>query len=144
MLFMDICLFQSVNPLRDMITVGMLIKALRALFNKGDEGEEEWVKQMAIFIMDFFGYEQRVLDNNLTPNDRDIFYMLENSGILRTEMDETTIQKGKIWRIHYWVLNMDRIRELSCDEKEEAEESCNGENGKIYDSLSEKIWSRDR
>ncbi|MDG6224394.1 MAG: hypothetical protein QCI82_02655 [Candidatus Thermoplasmatota archaeon] len=128
--------------MNDIITVDMLIKALEALFHEGKEGQDEWIKQMAIFIMDFFGYEQRVLDNNLTPKDRDIFYMLENSGILRTEMDETTIQKGKTWRIHYWVLNRDRIRELSVSKQDDTELRCNGENGMVYDHLSEGVWSR--
>ena len=96
---------------------------------------------MAQFIMDFFGYEDRILDNKLTPRDRDIFYMLEGVDLLKTEMEEATLQKGKIWRIHYWVLNREKIHNLN-----NLQVSDNGEVTKteetVYDNLSDQIWTR--
>jgi len=113
----------------------------RSLTNVCDK-DQEWIDQIAQFVMDFFGYEERILDNRLTPRDRDIFYMLEGMDLLRTEMEEATIQKGKIWRIHYWILNKDKILEVLANE----EPPCDDENapieGKVYDNLPENGWSR--
>ena len=95
--------------MRDVTTVEALKCALQQVFKGSEDYGNDWMENIARFIMDFFGYEDRILDNRLTPRDRDIFYMLEGVGILRTEMEEAAIQKGKIWRIHYWVLNKERI-----------------------------------
>ena len=124
----------------DLITVEVLKEALRNVFHEKEPVEDEWIESIAQFIMDFFGYETRILDNDLTSKDRDIFYMLEGLGVLKTEMEEATIQKGKVWRIHYWILNNQRIVELSQDKGTKCyDEKCEDD---LYNSLSEKIWSR--
>ncbi len=71
-------------------------------------------------ILNFFGFNERIIDNVLEPDDRDTFYMLEDSGILETERDETTLYDGREWRIHYWMFRKDRILQLA---KEEADAS---------------------
>jgi hypothetical protein len=127
--------------LKDPITIDVLKEALRAVF-KGEAGhDEDWIKTMSEFIMDFFGYEDMVLDNTLTPRDRDIFYILETAGLIRTEMEETTIHKGKTWRIHYWTLNRERIKDLTTRSEPVKEVQQEGE-GSIYKDLSEKVWTR--
>ena len=118
----------------------MLKQALKKLFGKEGRADDEWINQMSYFIMDFFGYEDRILDNQLTPKDRDIFYMLEGVDLLKTEMEEATLQKGKIWRIHYWVLNRNKIEELIEDEEEEEEDMSGGNERTIYDNLSDGFW----
>jgi hypothetical protein len=128
--------------LKDPITIDALKEALRAIF-RGDPGhDEDWIKQMSEFIMDFFGFEDMVLDNTLTPRDRDIFYILETAGLLKTEMEETTIQKGKSWRIHYWVLNRERIMDLTSKKGNEEGSKVPEGDGTIYEDLSDKVWSR--
>lgn len=123
------------------MTVELLREALVHVFHDDCEIEDNWITNISLFIMDFFGYEERILDNDLTSKDRDIFYMLEGVGILKTEMEEATIQKGKVWRIHYWILNNDKIKEIAkkkiknvCDEPDRDRD--------LYDSLSDKIWTR--
>ena len=64
-------------------------------------------------IINFFGYSTRVIDNMLEPEDRDVFYTMEDLGILETEREETTLFDGREWRIHYWILNVLRVLELS-------------------------------
>ena len=118
----------------------MLKIALKKVFCKDGTTDEDWVNQMSLFIMDFFGYEDRILDNKLTPRDRDIFYMLEEVDLLKTEMEEATLQKGKIWRIHYWVLNRNKIEKLVEGGKTEEEECSPGKEKTIYDSLSDGFW----
>src|SRR2546425_10136843 len=64
---------------------------------------------MAQHVLNFFGYSERIIDNVLEPEDRDAFYMLEDSGILTTEREETTLYDGREWRIHYWMFRKERI-----------------------------------
>ncbi len=75
-------------------------------------GSEE-SESSAEHIINFFGYSTRVIDNMLEPEDRDVFYTMEDLGILETEREETTLFDGREWRIHYWILNVNRVIELA-------------------------------
>ncbi|MBO5653955.1 MAG: hypothetical protein J6V08_03965 [Candidatus Methanomethylophilaceae archaeon] len=79
---------------------------------------------LALHILNFFGYSDRIIDNVLEPEDRDAFYMLEDASILTTEREETTLYDGREWRIHYWLFRREKIADLikNCkvDDKEES------------------------
>jgi len=96
---------------------------------------------MAQHVLNFFGYSERIIDNVLEPEDRDAFYMLEDSGILTTEREETTLYDGREWRIHYWMFRKDRIAELveAQKAKEEAEKAVS-----VYDDVPEDLWASAR
>jgi hypothetical protein len=49
---------------------------------------EDEVKKLAEYLMSFFGYTDEVIDNRLTPADRDVFYTLEEEGLLTTTHEE--------------------------------------------------------
>jgi len=127
--------------LKDLVTLENMRTALSRVLDRGQGADDEWVEQIAQFVMDFFGYEERILDNRLTPRDRDVFYMLEGMDLLKTEMEEATIQKGKIWRIHYWILNRDRIKELVKEVPEMERDDNYMKEGNIYEKLSEESWN---
>jgi len=63
--------------------------------------------------MDLFGYDDRIIDNILEHEDRQLFYMLESEGILNTEREEVFLHDGRIWRIHYWILKKKTILKYS-------------------------------
>jgi hypothetical protein len=119
------------------ITVEDLEKALlNTLGKKGMSNEE--VKKLAQYVMNFFGFEDMVSDNLLKAKDRDVFYTLQDVGILSTFQDQISIKKGKIWRIHYWVLKKNNIYKLANQEKK-----TKGENDyNIYSEISDDVWSR--
>ncbi len=105
------------------------------LYKKGMSKEN--IDKLAEYLMNFFGYDDYVSDNKLNTKDRDVFYMLEEEGLLSTLRDEVTIQKGKIWRIHYWVLKKNEILRLAKAKRvEKRRESIY----KIYDDLTEEAW----
>ncbi|UCE73614.1 MAG: hypothetical protein JSV56_11395 [Methanomassiliicoccales archaeon] len=120
------------------ITVNDVERALlNTLGKKGMDKEE--VKKLAEYVMNFFGFDDTVSDNLLKARDRDVFYTLQDVGILTTFQDQITIKKGKIWRIHYWVLKKDeilRLANLKENDKKKGEYS-------IYDEISNDVWSRD-
>ena len=99
---------------------------------------DEQAKEMAQHILNFFGYSERIIDNILEPEDRDAFYMLEDTGILTTEREETTLYDGREWRIHYWLFRKERINELidGCAHVIDGVEGT----GSVYDELDEDMW----
>ena len=93
---------------------------------------------LAVHILNFFGYSDRIIDNILEPEDRDAFYMLEDASILTTEREETTLYDGREWRIHYWLFRREKIADLI-----ENHRGDDGETDTLEFSLDdEDIWQR--
>ena len=121
------------------VTVEELTQAIRnSPDNKGIPEEEAY--DIARHVLNFFGYSDRIIDNVLEPEDRDMFYMLEDATILTTEREETTLYDGREWRINYWLFRKDKIRELMNSEGKVQEDDSSRT---IYDDLTEDIWRRD-
>ena len=104
--------------------------------------EDEAAQSMAKHVLNFFGYSDRIIDNVLGPEDRDAFYMLEDSGLLTTEREETTLYDGREWRIHYWLFKKDRIHELA-DYAGSAGTEPHDEDDSFYSELPDDLWARD-
>jgi hypothetical protein len=125
--------------LDDVITLKVLKKALFKKLEKRGMTQDQ-VDNLAEYLMNFFGYDDYVTDNKLNTKDRDVFYMLEEEGILKTLSEEVTLKRGKLWRIHYWVLRKRDILRLASakpihkDEKEDY--------GIVYKDLSEDLWRK--
>jgi hypothetical protein len=132
----------------DIITLGDLSKAIA---NRVGIDIEE-ARRDAGFVMDIFGYDDRVIDNVLDPEDRQLFYILEEEGMLTTEREETTLYDGREWRTHYWVLKKNiilkyaqedgkRVR-TSIQEKRDAAVTVKDiSDESIYDELAEDVWA---
>lgn len=95
--------------------------------------------EAAEHLINFFGYNDRVIDNMLEPEDRDAFYTMEDIGILQTEREETTLYDGREWRIHYWILNVNRIIELS-KMKTVTTKIEKNQDFQIYDDIPDEYW----
>lgn len=123
--------------LESVLTLENLTIAIRNGIDREGMPEEQ-AKEMAQHILNFFGYSERMIDNVLEPEDRDAFYMLEDTGILTTEREETTLYDGREWRIHYWLFRKERILELvyGFDIKAEDAES----DVSIYEELEDGVW----
>jgi hypothetical protein len=119
------------------VTLEEMRRALAACLGKKGVGKEE-INEIAEYLMSFFGYHSEVIDNMLEPEDRDVFYLMEEEGLLSTRQEEVFITKGKLWRIHYWVLRADRIRRLVKEQK--ARET--NEHEALYNSIPEEVWMR--
>ena len=121
------------------VTVEELTQAIRnSPDNRGIPEEEAY--DIARHVLNFFGYSDRIIDNVLEPEDRDMFYMLEDATILTTEREETTLYDGREWRINYWLFRKDKIRQLMDDEgkngNKEQEET-------VYDEIPIDAWKRE-
>lgn len=104
---------------------------------------DEEARRVAHHILNFFGYGERIIDNVLEPEDRDVFYTLEDAGILTTEREETTLYDGREWRIHYWIFRKERVLELiKTPEKEE--ENTSQDVSSVYYQIPEDAWLRSK
>jgi len=92
------------------ITVTDMSKAISLKLNMPFEEAEDTAEH----IMRYFGFSDIIIDNILTKeSDRDIFYQLEDAGLLKTDQEEVMLYNGKQWRINYWILKKDKIKELA-------------------------------
>jgi len=127
------------NQLVDQIvTIEKVKKVLEKTIGKKGIGEGE-IDHLANYLMNFFGYGEYVIDNVLSSEDRDVFYMLEEEGLLKTSREEINLLKGKVWRIHYWIL---RKREILQQAAEEEKAPVQEEEFSIYKQISDEVWSR--
>ena len=130
------------SRLGKVVSIIQLAKAIRNSTPHADMSEDD-AKVMAEHILNFFGYNERIIDNALEPEDRDAFYILEDAGILSTEREETTLYDGREWRIHYWLFCKEKITELASPKSflrfRQRDELIDHEN--IYEDIPEDIWN---
>ena len=115
-----------------------LLVAFRKALSEEHYSDED-VKQLADFIISLYGFDYAIVDNRLTPQERDIFYKLEEANLVYTKQEEVTIKKGKVWRLHYWFLNRQFILKLSRGEEEHEEV----DEYAIYGEMDDDVWSRE-
>ncbi len=115
-----------------------------AIENKLEINEYE-AREYASIVMDLFGFDDRIIDNILEHEDRQLFYMLESEGILNTEREEVFLHDGRNWRIHYWLLKKKTILKYSNmnlekqDYRTEKTEEIQRDN--IYSYLPKHVWA---
>jgi len=134
---------RNINIMTDMANILTIENLTKAIQNSvGDQGiDKSEARRMAEHMMNFFGYSDRIIDNILEPEDRDVFYMMEDSGILMTEREETTLYDGREWRINYWLFCKDRIHELTHKKGSKNDEDDEDEQT-VYDEIPEEVWTR--
>ncbi len=126
----------------EMVTVVSMDDMNLALKNTlGKKGmADDDIEKLAEYLLSFFGYTDEVIDNRLTSEDRDVFYMLEEEGFLTTTQEEVHLKKGKLWRIHYWILKREQILRMARYQEEPQEKK--DDFSAVYDEISEEAWDR--
>jgi len=83
----------------------------RAIMKEGLDEKE--ARGIAEHVMNFFGFEDRIIDNYFDNEDRSILYFLQDMGLVSSRIEEVYLGNGKkTWRIFYWVLNEKKIKSL--------------------------------
>ena len=122
------------EPKYGIVDINLLTLAIKNSTVKSGMPEDQ-AEATALYVLNFFGYSERILDNVLEPEDRDAFYMLEDADILTTEREETTLSNGREWRIHYWMLRKEKIKELASGKIVKEEEE-------VYRQVPDDVWLR--
>jgi len=97
-------------------------------------------RDLALYVLNFFGYHEQIIDNILEALDRNLFYLLEDAHILVSGREDVTLYTGREWRIHFWKINKRRIFELAKLKKHEKE--VEKEEYMVYHEIPEEIWAR--
>ena len=114
-----------------------------ALSNRiGLEPEELAVE--ANMVMDIFGFDDRVIDNVLEREDRQLFYTLEEEGMVATDREETTLYDGREWRTHYWHLRKATIRRYAQAAREATRRRMHPNEAELYQGLPPDLWMNRR
>jgi len=125
-----------------LVTMNALTKAIQRKLNvTGDEA-----RRYAMIVMDFFGYDDCIIDNILDHHDRKLFYRLQAEGLLNVQRDEVILCNGKSWRIHYWMLQKHEIFPSVPLKQGRDTSTKNGSDPSykphtVYSSLPDKAWA---
>ncbi len=119
----------------DSITHQMLEQAV---LNKL-EVTDEIAHDIASRVLNYFGFEDEVIDNRLNQDDRRLFYFLQDVHLISTFWEEEILPTtGRTWRVFYWRLNKDQIERAA-----EPVVMHRAENPGLYETLPEDIWCRE-
>jgi len=99
--------------------------------------KQDAADDLAMRVLNYFGYGEEVIDNSLDQEDRRLFYFLQDVSLLKTAWEEAILQSGRTWRIFYWYLNVENIEEYSIEEDDPKHEEG------LYDALPQGVWSRE-
>ncbi len=113
------------------VTVDKLSRAIHKRLKVG--GDE--AGHLSERVLNYFGFENFIVDNALDQPDRQLFYRLHDARLLRTSWETILLLSGKHWRIFYWELN-----ESDLDNVLNEAEGSNME--PLYNSLPEEYWGR--
>ncbi len=119
------------------VTLEEMTEAIRRTLVAHGKIPAEEAGAVALQVLSYFGSEQSILDNILSTEDRDIFYRLEEEGLLSSEEEDAVVDKGKNWRIHYWLLNRNAILDAGGKEVAKVDHP-----GAVYEKMSSEEWSR--
>jgi len=125
------------EELRDAISY-MLSKRAGPL---NDEGKEI-AEKTSIYLLNFFGYGDRIIDNALATDDRDQFYMCEEDGLLKTSKEEIGLINGRIWRIHEWILNKVNILRYAHAYNNPTKPTEEDTMEELYKNVGDETWQR--
>jgi hypothetical protein len=99
--------------------------------------KQDVADELAMRVLNYFGYGEEVIDNTLDQEDRRLFYFLQDVSLLKTAWEEAILPSGRTWRIFYWYLNVESIEESSAMEEEVGREMG------VYDALPQGVWARE-
>lgn len=91
-------------------------------------------------LLEFFGFDHRITDNQLSSDDRIIFYDVEALGLLSTTREDVKLFDNRDWRIFYWELRADVIMKAAQQSIPYQMSSSVNQAEAIYKELSEDLW----
>lgn len=121
----------------NLVTIELLSKAMQ---NTYPDIPKRYTQELAEQVLNFFGFQDRITDNVLTPEDRDVFRMLEDHDLIRPYSDDIILYDGREWRIQYWILEEENISEAARQKPTEEDVIEKLEDTLPYESLPDDVW----
>ena len=110
------------------------LKKLAAGIEKRLGRSPEDALEQARAVMNYFGFRDTIIDNAVEPEDRKLFYALQEAGILHSYWETVPLLDGRHWRIFYWQLDEKVLDRLDEDREEPTEEH-------VYRTLPDEAWT---
>ena len=85
-------------------------------------------------VMNYFGFRDTIIDNAIEPEDRKLFYALQEAGLLRSFWETVALLDGRHWRIFYWQLDEAVLDRLAKEEEEPPGDH-------LYRTLPDEAWT---
>ncbi len=120
------------------VTVELLTEAIRHTLVPKVKIPPERAEPLARLVLNYFGTEETLLDNVISADDRDAFYLLEEEGLLASEEEDALVAKGRTWRIHYWLLRKSAIETAAHPPAAAAPDEARA----VYESIPADSWNR--
>jgi hypothetical protein len=126
-----------------LITNDVFAKAIKNSFaSAGIEMDYNDALQIAKHLLNFFGYDDAIIENYFEDDDRQILYQLEDFGLVRFETSEYSVLKeifsSDKWKTIRVALNYSKILEMANKGQIAIEEDAE----KIYEKLPVEVWIR--
>jgi hypothetical protein len=126
-----------------LITNDVFAKAIKNSFaSVGMEIDYDDALQIAEHLLNFFGYDDTIIENYFETDDRQILYQLEDFGLIKFEISEYSVLREIFstdkWKTIKVILNYSKILEMANKEQIAIE----GNAEKIYEKLPEEVWIR--
>ncbi|MGC9124410.1 MAG: DUF6015 family protein, partial [Thermoplasmata archaeon] len=90
-------------------------------------------------ILNFFGFEDQIIENGLENDDREILYFLENLDLVEFKVSTLNTYEGKEWNVSTVHLKDKKIFEFANRGIEASKEI---EISEIYEKLPEEAWAK--
>ncbi len=113
-----------------MITLRKLAAGIETRLGKPPEEAAEDART----VMNYFGFRDTIIDNAVEPEDRKLFYALQEVGLLHSYWETAPLLDGRHWRIFYWQLDEKALDRLARDETAPTEEH-------VYHTLPDEAWA---
>lgn len=106
---------------------------------------ERDAEELAQFVLSFFRMcDDRFLDNILSDKERDVFYILEDKGLVKTDKEELKLPTTtRPYILHYWMMGKENILKNSKAFQKEPKKPVLSEEAGLqakYDELPEDAW----
>jgi hypothetical protein len=123
-----------------LVTITALEKAIQRTLHVNDTD----ARQLALMVMDLFGYDDFIVDNVLNHEDRRLLYRLQLGGLVCTRREDVLLPDGRNWRIHYWMYQKHTIFPAEIQKKTRKTKDGDASSYSrrtVYSSLPETAWA---
>jgi hypothetical protein len=135
----DESFFHFSDTTSSIVTHDQLASAMAHCYSEvGRKTKQNEFGETATQIMQFFGFEREVVGNHLEQDEIALMYQLEDIGLVSTRIEEYTLMDGTPWRVNYFILNSEKIREFSSKTVRTNQDNAS----LVYENLPAEVWAK--
>jgi hypothetical protein len=115
--------------------------AFKARYHVPDD-DDIHIQDMADTVIKYFQYEKKANDDDIEPDLRGIFYLLEDMDLLKMDITEKHLVDGRVWRKHFWIVNENRVGKIAEYASRRNKVQNLMDPAAVYKSLPEHFWNK--